>query len=166
MDVCSWDWGAIAGFTGAGATIIAAIVAWNISEKWRDQKGDEILSNEAKNLILILEEYSDKLEKMHSLIMDPDSNFYHDNEITELKETAYKLGNRSILFSELIENEKELVITIKKLAVKFYHEASNLDKLDLQEIIQSKTSRTLVSRFNNEIKASREFLIKCFKYEK
>lgn len=63
MEVCSWDWGAIAGFTGAGATIIAAIVAWNISEKWRDQKGDEILSNEAKNLILILEEYSDKLKK-------------------------------------------------------------------------------------------------------
>lgn len=98
--------------------------------------------------------------------MNPDSNFYHDNEITELKETAYRLGNRSILFSELIDNEKELVVTIKKLAVKFYHEASNLDKLDLQEIIKSETSRTLVSRFDDEIKASRDFLIKCFKYQK
>ncbi len=48
MDVCSWDWGAIAGFTGAGATIYAAHVALSISNQWKVQKRSEIISDIAK----------------------------------------------------------------------------------------------------------------------
>lgn len=49
MEVCSWDWGAIATFIGAG---IASITAWLISKQWRDQKGSEVIANEAKSLFL------------------------------------------------------------------------------------------------------------------
>lgn len=48
MDVCSWDWGAIAGFMGAGATIYAAHVALSISNQWKVQKRSEIISDMAK----------------------------------------------------------------------------------------------------------------------
>ncbi len=44
MEFCSLDWGAIAGFAGVGATVIAARVAWNISEEWKNQKGSEVIA--------------------------------------------------------------------------------------------------------------------------
>ncbi|MGQ1276548.1 hypothetical protein [Acinetobacter baumannii] len=54
MEFCSLDWGAIAGFAGVGATIIAARVAWNISEEWKNQKGSEVIAEEAKEVIKLL----------------------------------------------------------------------------------------------------------------
>ena len=54
MDVCSWDWGAIGSFVGAGATLIgagiASFVAWCISKQWKNQKGTEVIANEAKTI--------------------------------------------------------------------------------------------------------------------
>ena len=47
MDVCSLDWGAISTIIGAG---IASATALYISRQWRDQKGSEVIANEAKSL--------------------------------------------------------------------------------------------------------------------
>lgn len=53
MDVCNLDWSAIAGFVGAG-------VALFISQQWKDQKGSEVIANEAKEVIKELLDFSTK----------------------------------------------------------------------------------------------------------
>lgn len=47
MDVCVIDWGAISTIIGA---VIASATALYISRQWRNQKGSEVIANEAKSL--------------------------------------------------------------------------------------------------------------------
>lgn len=56
--ICAWDWAAIAGILGAGATLIAAWVAWIISEQWRNQKRSEILATLANKIYKDMENIS------------------------------------------------------------------------------------------------------------
>jgi len=170
MDICSWDWGAIAGFVGAGTTIIAAIIAWNISEKWRDQKGDEIISNEAKNILILLNEYREKLENIHEAIIngiaDADQSFSQSRAISELELLAKKIKDQSIFFNKILETEDQLIVGIKGILNKFNDEIKAIDRYEHQQFIDSETSRTVISRFDSEIKSSITNLLTYFKYKK
>ncbi|WP_180644928.1 hypothetical protein [Acinetobacter bereziniae] len=70
MTICSWDWGAIGSILGAIATIIGAIVAIYIFTQWRNQKGSEVLANEAKNTILLLNKFNKLNDYIHNLLSD------------------------------------------------------------------------------------------------
>lgn len=76
MEVCSWDWGAIATFTGAGVTILVAIVAYWI---WLKQKGKEVIANEAKEYIYNLS----KLESIQTEIETVDTPATRKKELVE-----------------------------------------------------------------------------------
>lgn len=80
MDVCSWDWGAIGSFVGAGATLIGAViasrVAWCISKQWKDQKGSEVIANETKELI---KDITQSISLLGNIIYD-DTNSTIKNE--------------------------------------------------------------------------------------
>jgi hypothetical protein len=76
MDACNWDWGAIAGFTGAVATLSTGAVALYIYNRWRVQKSAEVIANEAK---LIINELSKSLklsEDVFYFFMGSDLNPY------------------------------------------------------------------------------------------
>ena len=61
MNVYNWDWGVIAGFSGAIATLSTGFIALLISSQWRKQKRSEIISNEAAKILVILEDYRENL---------------------------------------------------------------------------------------------------------
>lgn len=93
MEVCSWDWGAIAGFTGAGATLTTGVIALCIFRQWRDQKGSEVIANEAK---LIINELSKSLKLSEDLFysfMGENPNSYEIN-----KSSLYNIIHNSIKY--------------------------------------------------------------------
>lgn len=165
MNVCSWDWGAIAGFSGAAATLLAGGVALFISHKWREQKGSEVISNEAAKILVVLQDYSENIIVLHSLIMNPLAN-NNAARVQEFKNTANQLRSQSLLFSELVSDDKDMVLKIRSIAAKFYSETNSLNKMTFKQVINTPTSSTLVSRFDAEIKAPRATIINYFKHEK
>lgn len=50
---------------GAIATLIAALVAWRISENWRNQKSSEVLANESKDVVKNILESSKILKEIN-----------------------------------------------------------------------------------------------------
>ena len=80
MDVCSLDWSIIATYQGVMGTYLGVaatiaspiIVAIYIYKKWHDQKGKEVIANEAKEILKIVEElkndYMYRYGNMDSLI--------------------------------------------------------------------------------------------------
>ena len=57
MDLCVFDWKAI---TPICAALIASCTALYISNKWNNQKGSEVIANEAKSMII-------KISRLQSL---------------------------------------------------------------------------------------------------
>lgn len=163
MDICSWDWGAIASIVSA---LITGIVAICISNKWRHQKNCEILSNEAANVLIAIQDYKEKIIKLHSLIMDFEDDSSHEKEVENLKKVARKLKDRSFLFSELITDKDDLVLKIGEISAKFYYEARDLNSFTKQEVIISSESRSLVDRFDTEIAAPRKRVKAYYLYKK
>lgn len=125
MDVCSWDWGAIAGFTGAVATIASPIiVAVYLYNQWHDQKGKEVIANEAKTLFyevcefhkhidyLINYEVTDKglinaFNKIENLIIDINNKilFLEENVDNKNLESYRRSVNKlNSYISRLVEN--------------------------------------------------------------
>lgn len=113
MDVCSWDWGAITTITGAG---IASATAWYISKQWRDQKGSEVISNEAK---LIINDLNVIYETAHKL-----QDLFLANKIEELKDQVKlfvqqrnEIDSKMLLFNTLVEvgfNKKDIKSEVYK----------------------------------------------------
>lgn len=165
MNVCSWDLGAIAGFSGAGATLLAGGIALFISHKWREQKGSEVISNEAAKILVVLQDYRENIIELHSGIMNPLAN-NNEDRVQEFKKTANQLRSQSLLFSELVSDDKDMVLEIRSIAAKFYSETNSLNKMTFNEVINISTSSTLVSRFDAEVKAPRATIIKYFKHER
>lgn len=163
MDVCSWNWGAIASIVSA---LITGIVAICISSKWRHQKNREILSNEAANVLIAIQDYVEKIIELHSLIMNREDDSPHKKEVENLKKAARKLRDRSFLFSELITDEDDLVLKIGEISAKFYYEARDLDNFTKQEVIISSESRSLVDRFKTEITTPRDHVKAYYLYKK
>ena len=103
MEVCNWNWGAIASFVSAGFTGIAAVVAWKISEKWNNQKGSEVVADEAKESI---KELLDNIFNTEVLI----SHIKKDNNIDlerfiKLREESNQLFKRIQIIDSSIQIE-------------------------------------------------------------
>lgn len=161
-----WNWGVIAGFTGALTTLLAGIIALYISSKWRYEKNSEVLSNEAAKILTTIQDFKEKLAQIQSLMMDIEYNGSYKTDVEELKEVARKLRDRSLLFSELITNKKDLVLEITVISYKFYYETRDLGELTTKDIITSPNIRTLVERFVSEIENPRDIIKTYFLYGK
>ena len=62
MEICSWDWGALATFTGAG---VALYISW----QWKNQKASEVIANESKDIIYSLNEIVKVTDEMFYAFM-------------------------------------------------------------------------------------------------
>lgn len=122
MEVCSIDWGAIATFTGGA---IALYISW----QWRNQKGSEVIANEAnkafkvlseieilslstlkhfnndnyKHLVITYTEYQDKYEILRDSIL---LILYVVND-SSLKDKYSNFNNTYENFSKVISNKLE-----------------------------------------------------------
>lgn len=157
MEICSWDWGAIATFT-------TGIIAFVIFCQWRGQKRSEIMSNEAAKILVILEVYRENLIHLDSEMMKPSEN---DNtaKLEELRLVARQLCNSAISFGGLASNERAIATQIKNTVGTFYNKAKSLDKKSFLEIREDPESPILVSGFDNAIKKPKTILVYYFKYQ-
>lgn len=156
MDMSTYDWGAIAGFLGAGATIYAAHIALLISNQWRIQKRSEIISEIAnkayKQKIICIDKTANLYHKV-ILKIDFNKSKYDDENIKlSMDEVSKAMDELNIAKDELITNldiiakfysNKEITNTIKNLNDKkeeFYIiiiemliEMSNKSEIDIDQ---------------------------------
>lgn len=162
MQVCNWNWAAIAGFTGAATTLIAGIIALYISSKWREEKNSELLSNEAAKILVILEDYRENLVNLDHEMMQP-SRSDNKDKLEELRQIARQLRSRATLFGELA-NHKNIAIELKSIAATFYNKAKSLSEQSFLEVRGNPKSPILVSEFDNAIEKPKAIIINYFKY--
>lgn len=157
MNIGSWDWGSIASF-------LTGLIALFIYFQWKGQKRSEIMSNEAAKILVLLEEYREKLVHLDSEMMKP---LKEDNtaNLEELRLIARQLCNSAMSFSKLASNERAVAIQIKNTVGTFYNKAKELDKKSFAEIRENPNSPILLSEFNDKIKKPEAIIINYFKYQ-
>lgn len=99
MEVCSWDWGAIATFTGGG---IALYISW----QWRSQKGSEVIANEAVKAFKVLSEI--EILSVSILKHFKDDNYKHLVSTYTDYQDKYEILNNSILLILYVVNDSSL----------------------------------------------------------
>ncbi|CAM4357512.1 hypothetical protein [Acinetobacter pragensis] len=109
MDVCSLDWGAIAGFAGAVATIGTGAIALYISNQWRKQKGSEVLSSICKDSYMNLNYIYKMISDDNFDIVSQPYILSGDMNASEGKEDIGDLIERSLLKLEDLRLELELI---------------------------------------------------------
>lgn len=159
MNICDWDWGVIAGFSGAIATLLTGFIALYISSQWKQQKRSEILSNEAAKILDILEDYREKLVSLDHEMMKPSRNDNKD-KLEELRQIARQLRNRATLFGELANND-DVAEEIRNIAAAYYSKANHL-----KEMKDNPKNTILVLGFDGAIKQSKDIIIDYFKHQK
>ncbi len=168
MDIYNWNWGVIAGFTNAIATLLTGLIALLISSQWKKKKRSEILSNEAAKILVILGDYEEILIYLDSEMMKP-SKSDNRNKLEELNQIAHQLISRATLFGELATKERDVTIEIKNIAAKLYNRAKNLDDKSFKDIRDMKGNSTdliLISEFNDAIEQPKAIMINYFKHQK
>lgn len=120
---CSWNWGAIGSIAGAGATLIATIVAICIFKQWRNQKGSEVIANEAneivKNLSVLHENIkyitTHSINKNYALSMFKDIEDLSNKNKRELLFLKASIVNENLekLLDNFLKHERGLLITIE-----------------------------------------------------
>lgn len=152
MDVCSWDWSIIATYQnvmetylGVAATIASPIiVAVYIYNKWHDQKGKEVIANEAKKLLDNVNELKIKRNIL--------SNMYLIEDIDKIESTLsdFRDKNSKIIieidsFIDLIKKKKfktTEILLIRNVMYDLYIKITLvLDKI--KNIDQIKTSKEM-----------------------
>jgi hypothetical protein len=123
MEVCSWDWGAIASFIGAGATIYAAHIALHISNQWSLQKKREKLSS-------FCDLTNSNLSKLNIKINDLHENFsvFPVKNITQNIEDRLLLG----MFNNIKKSFNDLKIELEVIGEKTRSQTIK-NKIDLIE---------------------------------
>lgn len=102
MEVCSWDWGAIATFVGAG-------VALYISCQWKNQKGSEVIANEAK-------EYIYNLSKLELIQMEIETKSTTAKRRKELLEEYILYKNKASKHSNFLGKACSKDLTLSNLS--------------------------------------------------
>lgn len=163
MDVCSLDWGAIAGFAGAVATIGTGAIALYISNQWRKQKGSEVVANEAESLTLLLNEYEEEYMTVHSSIVNKEKITL---EINRLKDLALKVRRQTQFFYQLTNEEEQSILDSKNDLTNYYKKLERLQKMSFNDAIADRDGVHLAEHVGNSLKTLRTILIKYFKYQK
>lgn len=103
MDVCSWDWGAISTIIGAG---IASATALYISRQWRNQKGSEVIANEANKAFKVLSEI--EILSFSALKHFKDDNYKHLVSTYTEYQDKYEILRDSILLILYVVSDSSL----------------------------------------------------------
>ncbi|MCQ1053521.1 hypothetical protein NNO95_03900 [Acinetobacter baumannii] len=101
--VCSLDWGIIKDILGLLISAgIPSLVAWKIFRGWNNQKGSEVIANEAKNILVTIE----KIE-----ILQGDIRFWlglkseiNENKLQEFSKLKDSLENSILLLNHAIDD--------------------------------------------------------------
>lgn len=101
--VCSLDWGIIKDILVALISAgIPSLVAWKIFRGWNNQKGSEVIANEAKNVLVVIE----KIEILQSDIvfwMGLTSEI-NENKLQEFSRLKDSLENSILLLNHAIDD--------------------------------------------------------------
>ncbi|MDO7470463.1 hypothetical protein Q5X60_16965 [Acinetobacter baumannii] len=98
MSVWSWDWGAIATFTGAG---VALFISW----QWKHQKASEVIANEAKKFIVNLSKLQSLQSEIHKIIYESNGYKNANKEIESFKEIHKLLNDSAIMLGESLKDK-------------------------------------------------------------
>lgn len=115
MDVCGWDWGAIATFTGAG---IALYISW----QWKSQKGSEILSTISKECHSNLNSLKDLAKQTVDSTSYQFSCWIYAEDPTKHYNNKYQY-----LFDDLNNKMKEIRDSLE--VIKTYKKDNNFDQI-------------------------------------
>lgn len=159
----SWDWGVIAGFAGAVATIGTGGIALYISNQWRKQKGSEVVANEAESLILLINEYEEEYMAVHSSIVNKEKT---NLEINKLKEITLRVRRQSQFFYQLTNEGEQSILDLKNDLTNYYKKLEKLHQMNFIDAIQDKEGVHLAENIGNKLKIPKNVLIKYFKYQK
>ncbi|MEG0181754.1 MAG: hypothetical protein RR657_07670 [Peptostreptococcaceae bacterium] len=170
MDACIIDWSAVAGFTGAIATIASPIiVAIYLYKKWHDQKGKEVIANEANEILKIVEDLKNDYMYRYGN-MDSAINYeelFRREDLSTNRSNSFrndrKYRDRVSLLLEIIEDKEIQTIQfdIKEYVFQFNKQEMNTDNKEQLEILEKKLN-LLVDSLN---KLNR-ILIKYMMYKK
>jgi len=163
MDVCSWDWGAIAGFFGAGATLGTAVIALYISNQWRTQKGSEVIANEAQSLLMLINDYENQCIEIHSAILNQRRAIL---ELENLKATTLTIRSKSQFFYELTNSKEDLLLDLKTEITRVYKRLEKFEGAEFRNIVVDNDFPYLLNVMDEMIKQPKHLLMKYFKHEK
>ncbi len=164
MDVCSFDWSIIATYQdvmgtylGVAATIASPIiVAVYIYKKWHDQKGKEVIANEAKEILKIIEylknDYMYRYGKIDSSINYKD--LFNRDDLSTHRINSFrndrKYRDRVGLLLEIIEDKEidAVQLNIKEYTFQYNKQEMNTDNQENLEILENKLN-LLIDSLNN-----------------
>ncbi|MNE09655.1 hypothetical protein D3C80_1023410 [compost metagenome] len=138
------------------------LIAYVVVVVWHTQKRKEVLANEAKNLILGLNNFKTLANQLHSYLMLVDGVFNHKECIVkteELRKTATGLRSDLILFSELMGREdeyKKFITILDDFFIKLY----SLSVLESwEDRFEDNDNYNLVVNFSNEAQPFKKKII-------
>lgn len=134
MEVCNWDWGAIATLIGAG---IASTTAWCISNEWRNQKGSEVIANECKLILLDLNKFLMDIELLFKMSTNEGEELLVQTTINQLTNDIIKIENHLQSVRDLLKNKEvnfgdfimDVYVDIRRGLVDYISLYKNKDKL-------------------------------------
>jgi len=140
MDLCVFDWGIFASLLSAAATFIGAGVALWIFFQWKNQKGSEVIANEAKGLFKNIENAKTTFSIVFSDILKMAMHEKNPVDFPEEHFINFRTANLEIIKSlELIKfknTDQETLNIIKefiadyKFIAKFYHQNEPINLTD------------------------------------
>ena len=163
MGISSWDWGAIGSIAGALATLGTGLIALWIAYQWRYQKSSEVVANEAKSLILLINEYEEEYMVVHSSIVNKEKT---NLEINKLKGLTQKVRRQTQFFYQLTNEEEQSILDLRKDLTYYYKKLERLHQMSFNDAIVDKEGVYLAEHVGNRIKTLKMILIKYFKYQK
>ena len=137
MEVCSWDWGAIGSFLGAGATLYAACIALSISNEWRNEKGSEVVANECKLILLELNKFVMDSELLFKISTNESEELLVQTTINQLTNDIMKIENHLQSVRDLLKNKEvnfgdfimDVYIDIRRALIDYASLYKDKDKL-------------------------------------
>jgi hypothetical protein len=164
MDVCNLDWSIIATYQGVMGTYLGVaatiaspiIVAIYIYKKWHDQKGKEVIANEAKEILKIVEElkndYMYRYGNMDSLINYKELFSKEDLSTNRINSSRNdrKYRDRVRLLLEIIEDKdiEAVQSDIKNYGFQYIHQEMRVDNEEKLKILEKKLN-LLVDSLND-----------------
>lgn len=156
MDTFNWDW-------GATATIIAAGVAWLISKEWKTHKSSEVIANEARSLLLLINDYDSQCLEVHSAIMNQRRAI---SELDSLKNLALKIRSKTQFFYELTICKHDELLELKDEITRIYKTLEKFEGMEFNNTILDNNFPYIIEVMHEAIKKPKYLLMAYFKHQK
>ena len=105
MDLCVFDW---KGITPICAALIASCTALYISNKWNNQKGSEVIANEAKSMIIKISRLQSLQGNIIKKIKDSGGYNFPKTELSDFETTTNELSDSMNFLGFALKHDKSL----------------------------------------------------------